>query len=198
MSGKCRKCKKTISSLYFFVELFCAISFVFIFLYFNNYLETIFFQIITIILITIFIIDSKHFIIPDELNFLLIFLFIIHFFLPDKSISFTENIYDFVFGGIIGFCSIWTIIFLYKKFKKIEAMGLGDAKLMTAFGCFFGWQSIPFILFFASIFGLVYAARSIVEKKRNFKNKIPFGPHIILSAIFYFFCGDVIIKFIIT
>ena len=40
--------------------------------------------------------------------------------------------------------NIWLIIFLYDKFKNVEAMGMGDAKLMAAIGLFFGWQSIPF------------------------------------------------------
>jgi len=34
-----------------------------------------------------------------------------------------------------------------KAIKKIEGMGLGDAKLMVGIGLVFGWQSIPFVLF---------------------------------------------------
>ena len=44
-------------------------------------------------------------------------------------------------GGAIGYFLIWIIIFLYKKIKKIEAMGLGDAKLLAGFGFLFGLKS---------------------------------------------------------
>ena len=80
LSGKCRNCKKQISPSYFFVELISGLSFIFLFFNLDNFYEIIFYQIVFLILLMIIIIDLKHFIIPDELNFALIFLAIIHNF----------------------------------------------------------------------------------------------------------------------
>ena len=68
---------------------------------------------------------------------------------------------------------------------------------MAAIGLFFGWQSIPFILFFASIFGLISVLPSMINKKKNLMTQIPFGPSIIYAAFLYFFKGREIINIII-
>ena len=69
-------------------------------------------------------------------------------------------------------------------------MGLGDAKLMAGVGLLFGWQSIPFVLFVAAILGLLLVMPSLVEKKKNLKSKIPFGPYIITAGLIYFLFGN--------
>ena len=198
LNGKCRNCKKNISPRYFFVELISGLSFVYIFINLNNFYEIIFYQIVFLILVMIIFIDLNHFIIPDELNFTLIFLALIHNFFIDFNFNFNENLNQSIIGGLVGFSVIWSIIFLYDKLKNIEAMGLGDAKLMAAFGLFFGWQSVPFILFFASIIGLISVFPSLINKKKNMRTEIPFGPSIICAAFIYFFKGQEIIEFLIV
>ena len=198
LNGKCRNCKKNISPRYFFVELISGLSFIFLFFYLDNLYEIIFYQIVFLILVIIIFIDLKHFIIPDELNFTLILLAFIHNFFIDFNFNFNENLNQSIIGGLVGFSLIWSIIFLYDKLKNIEAMGLGDAKLMAAFGLFFGWQSVPFILFFASIIGLISVFPSLINKKKNMLTEIPFGPSIIFAAFIYFFKGQEIIEFLLV
>ena len=198
LNGKCRNCKKQISPSYFFVELISGLSFVFLFFNLNNFYEIIFYQIVFLILLMIIFIDLKHFIIPDELNFALIFLALIHNFFTDFDFNFNADINQSIIGGLIGFFVIWSIIFLYDKLKNIEAMGVGDAKLMSALGLFFGWQCVPFILFFASIIGLISVLPSIINKKKNLRTEIPFGPSIIYAAFIYFFKGQQIIDFLLV
>ena len=69
-------------------------------------------------------------------------------------------------------------------------MGLGDAKLMAAIGTFFGFKSIPLILFSSSIIALLLVFPSLINKTRNLKAEIPFGPYILISSGFYYFYGD--------
>ena len=68
-------------------------------------------------------------------------------------------------------------------------MGLGDAKLMAGVGLLFGWQSVPIILFFSSVIALLVILPFLINKKKNLKSKIPFGPYIIISGILYFCYG---------
>ena len=146
LNGKCRKCRKPISLKYFIIELITGIGFLLIYLNFNNYLTIIFLSVLFLLYLIIFFIDLKHFIIPDGLNFGIMALAIFKNFLPNFNTSFIHDVNQSIIGGIVGYLSIWIIIYLYRVIKKIEGMGLGDAKLMTGIGLLFGWQSIPFVL----------------------------------------------------
>ena len=88
-------------------------------------------------------------------------------------------------GGVVGYSIIWIIIFSYKKLRKKEGMGLGDAKLLSAIGFWFGWMSIPFILFFSSFIALAYALPSLLNKSKNMSSSIPYGPYLVLGCVLY-------------
>ena len=197
LKGKCRQCNKKISINYFFVELITGIFFITIFLYTHNYFDFVLINLILILFLIIFFIDLKHFIIPDILNFSLIFLGLLKNFIPTKNLNFNYDIEQSIIGGVIGYLTIWIIIFLYKKLKNLDAMGLGDAKLMAAIGTFFGLKSIPLILFFSSIIALLIVLPSLINKTRNLKAEIPFGPYILISSGFYYFYGDKIYQILL-
>ena len=138
----------------------------------------------------IFFIDLENFIIPDSLNFLIMGLALVKNFIPSFNTSLIHDINQSLIGGIIGYFSIWLIIFLYKTLKKIDGMGLGDAKLMAGIGLLFGWQSIPLVLFLSSILGLFFVIPSLLKKQKTMKSEIPFGPFIIIAMLIYFVFGD--------
>jgi len=198
LNGKCRKCKKVIPLRYFIVEIITGIGFLLIYLNFNNYPTIIFLSVLFLLYLIIFFIDLKHFIIPDGLNFGIMALAIVKNFLPNFNTSFIHDINQSIIGGIVGYLSIWIIIYLYRVIKKIEGMGLGDAKLMTGIGLLFGWQSIPFVLFISAVLGLVFATPSLISKKKNFRSKISFGPFIITASLIYFLYGDFLYSLILV
>ena len=190
LNNKCRKCNKSISPRYFLVELTTGITFLLIYLNFQNSLTIIFLSILSLILIIIFFIDLENFIIPDSLNFTIMGLALLKNFLPNFNTSLIHEIDQSIIGGMVGYLSIWLIIFLYKTIKKIDGMGLGDAKLMAAIGFLFGWQSVPFVLFVSSILGLIFVIPSLIKKQKNMRTEIPFGPFIILACLIYFAYGS--------
>jgi len=198
LNKKCRSCNKVISPRYFIVELITGIIFLLIYLSFNNLSTIIFLSILSLILIIIFFIDLENFIIPDVLNFTIIALALIKNFLPDFNTNFIHEINQSIIGGIIGYLSIWLIIFLYKTIKKIDAMGLGDAKLMAGIGLLFGWQSIPFVLFVSSVLGLIFVVPSLIKKQKNMRSEIPFGPFIIIACFVYFLFGNYLYSLILV
>jgi len=195
---KCRNCNKKISPRYFIVELLTGITFLIIFLSFKSLVTLIFLCVLSLILIMIFFIDLENFIIPDILNFSIMFLALLKNFLPNLNTSFVQEINQSIIGGIVGYLSIWIIIFLYKTIKKIDGMGLGDAKLIAGIGLLFGWQSIPFVLFISSVLGLIFVIPSLLNKKKNMRSEIPFGPFIIAAGIVYFTFGDYLYSLILV
>ena len=115
---------------------------------------------------------------------------------PNLNQYLFPNYIDSLLGGVIGYSIIWLIIFAYKKIRNKEGMGLGDAKLLSAIGFWFGWVSIPFILFFSSFVALGFAIPSLINKSRTMSSQIPFGPYLVLGCVSYVLLLEQITKFI--
>ena len=184
---RCRCGKKSISFQYFVVELISALFLCLVFATVFNYLDIIIIGLIFYIFVVIFFIDIKHFIIPDSLNLSLISLGILKNFLPETSLNLNQDMFQSLFGGTLGYFTIWLIITLYKKIKNVEAMGFGDAKLLAGIGFILGFQSIFITLFIAAILGLIFSVPNLLNRKSSLKTAIPFGPFLILASIIYFF-----------
>ena len=185
LKGKCRSCGNKISSQYFLVEFISAISFVIIYHLYGISMTTLLLIILSIFFIIIFFIDLKHYIIPNELTFPLMFIGFVKSFDPNLNQTIFPNYINSLIGGLFGYLIIWSIILFYKKFRNKEGMGLGDAKLMAAIGFWFGWLSIPFTVFISSIVALILVIPSLLKKTRNMSAQIPFGPYIIIGSIIY-------------
>ena len=196
LKAKCRDCSAKINVKYLLVELICALSFVWFFYLFGLSLTTLLFFILSIFFIIIFFIDLKHFIIPNELTFPLMAIGLLKSFDPNLNQYLFPNFLNSLIGGVAGYLIIWMIIFIYKRLRNKEGMGLGDAKLLSAIGFWFGWISIPFILFFSSFIALVLAIPSLINKSKNLSSQIPFGPYLILGCILYLLLLEKIILYL--
>ena len=190
LKGKCRQCSKPISFQYFIVELLTAINFCLIYYIYGLSITTLLLIILSIFFIIIFFIDLKHFIIPNELTFPLMFIGFVKSFFPNLDIEIFPNFINSLVGGVLGYIVIWSIIFLYKKIKNKEGMGLGDAKLLSAIGFWFGWVSVPVIIFFSSLIALIYVSPTLINKSKNLSSQIPFGPYLIVGTIVYIIFGN--------
>ena len=198
LDGKCRKCKKVIPLRYFIVEITTGIIFLLIYLNYNDLSTIIFLLVLSLIYIIIFFIDLENFIIPDSLSFSVMTIALLKNFLPNFNTNFIHEINQSIIGGMVGYLSIWLIIYLYKVIKKIEGMGVGDAKLMAGIGLLFGWQSVPFVLFVSAILGLIFVLPSLLNKQKNMRSEIPFGPFIITACLIYFIYGDFLYSLILV
>ena len=185
LKGKCRCGKSKINLQYFLVELVSAISFVLIYYFYGVSITTLLLIILTIFFIIIFFIDLKHYIIPNELTFALMLIGFIKSFDPNLNQSLFPNYINSLIGGFFGYSIIWSIIFFYKTLRKKEGMGLGDAKLIAVVGFWFGWFSIPFVIFISSMVALIFSIPSLIKKTRDMSTQIPFGPFIIIGCLIY-------------
>ena len=185
LQGVCRNCSKKINTQYLLVELISGFSFAICYYFFGISITTLLFFILTICFVIIFFIDLKHFIIPNELTITLMVIGILKSIDPDLNNEIFPNFINSVLGGVIGYVLIWLIILFYKKVRNKEGMGLGDAKLLSAIGFWFGWVSLPFILFFSSFIALVSVLPDLIKNKKNLTSQIPFGPFIILGTLSY-------------
>ena len=179
------------------VEIIAGVSFILIYLLDYPLITKVFLAVLLILYLIIFFIDIKHFIIPDVLSFTIITLALLKNFLPSLHSHFTHDFLQSIIGGLLGYFSIWIIIFTYRKLKNTEAMGLGDAKLMAGIGLLFGWMSLPVVLFVAAVIGLVMVIPSLLQGQRNLHSQIPFGPYIISAGIVYFIFGNTLYQLLL-
>ncbi len=190
---KCRNCKTKISFQYFLVETISLINFLVLYLIFGLSLTTLFLIILSVVFLIIFFIDLEHYIIPNSLTYSMMILGFIKSFVPNLDPIF-PNFLNSLIGGLLGYGIIWSIIYFYRQFKKKEGMGLGDAKLFAVIGFWFGWISIPFVIFLSSIIALLSVLPDLLRSSKKLSSQIPFGPFIILGTIFYLVFQDNFVK----
>ncbi|MDC3126423.1 prepilin peptidase [Candidatus Pelagibacter sp.] len=182
IKGRCRKCKKQISPNYLIVEILSSFSFFIIYFLYGATATTLFLIILCLSFIIIFFIDLKHFIIPNSITYPLMILGFLKSFDPNLN-SLFPNYVNSLIGGLFGYGIIWLIIYFYKVLRNKEGMGLGDAKLFSVIGFWFGWVAIPFVIFSSSIIALSSVIPSLLKKNKTLSSEIPFGPFIILGCL---------------
>ncbi|EEB85287.1 prepilin peptidase [Roseobacter sp. GAI101] len=84
---------------------------------------------------------------------------------------------DQVIGTVAGFAVFWAIGAAYFRARGIDALGLGDSKLLAAAGAWMGWQALPSMILISSITGIAVALVRGGDSSAN----IPFGPSLALA-----------------
>ncbi len=189
---KCRYCQKEISWQYPLVEIFTAIIFVWVFYYLNinGFLlsNLVFLFIIFSFLILIFIYDLRHMIIPDVLIVVPTFLTFIYFLGKDIDLlnHFLSGLFSFLFFLLI------VLITLGK------GMGLGDVKLVFFLGFFLGYPNIIVALFLSFLIGAIMGIGLILNKKKEMKSEVPFGPFLVIGTFIAYFWGNWLFNFYLS
>ena len=197
LKAKCRNCEFRIPFRYPVVELLNLFIFLLVYLFFGFTLTTLLLWLLFLSFIIIFFIDIEHFIIPNQITFPLMTIGFLKSFDPNLHFIFPNYINSLI-GGIFGYLIIFSIIYFYKNLRKKEGMGLGDAKLFAVIGFWFGWISIPFVIFLSSIIALISITPSLLKKTKGMSSEIPFGPYIILATLVFLVFKEDLIKIILT
>ncbi|HEY0427895.1 MAG TPA: prepilin peptidase [Pyrinomonadaceae bacterium] len=215
LGGKCRNCKNAISPRYPAVELLNALLFLLVFwqIGFNPFL-LVALVFVTAIVALIFI-DAEHMILPDVINFPLLFFALIvrlafafafgsaYFsdlqFFPLNQMSnlpvWLVSLIGAVLGGLVGGGFLWLVGAIWKKLRGVDAMGLGDVKMMFAVGAILGWRltllSIFLGAFSGAIIGVVVISR---QKDKDLQTQIPFGIFLGIGSILVLLFGEQMIR----
>jgi len=202
--GKCRNCKEKISWQYPLVEVFTGVLFVLVFsnfqplvLNFQNVLQIFYPLAILCLLIPVFVIDLKHYIIPDKFVIFLCalsFVFNIIFDFLNWRIGVLDCwIASFSVSGIIAALLASGFFLLIILISRGKWMGLGDAKFAIFMGLFLGLPKIVCALFLAFAMGAIIGVVLIFLKKKKLGSEIPFGPFLVLGTLISMFVGNQII-----
>lgn len=173
--GKCRYCKAGISMRYPATELACALLCLGIYAIFGFTAEGLLCMACVPVLMSLFLIDIDHFILPNQLMLALFAAGALRLML-----GWTQgfDVMPYIVAALCyGFLS-WGLGFAVEKALKKEALGFGDVKFFFVAGLWLGIDALPYFLMLSGVSGVIFALGW-----RYFKNTpvFPFGPALIAS-----------------
>lgn len=234
LGGRCRGCRKPISLRYPLVEFICGILFLATFLGFGISWALPGYLYFTWALLVVSVVDLMKSEIPHKVTIPGILIGFIYAFLSSlgmapnlSALGFMNDLWygplaDSILGAFSGGGILFTIGFLWKKIKNVEAMGFGDVMLMTMVGAFLGWKAILVTLFLSSFGGTLAGVILIITdalkrkimpekvgdgqsiilledgKATTFKSYIKYGPFIAAGALATMFFGDKLLYWYIS
>lgn len=215
LGGKCRYCKERISIRYPAVELFTALVFVVVYwrLGFTPILPVGLVFAATIIALVF--IDAEHMILPNVITypFFLAALLVrltfpmflsANYFTDLAHAPFTQmigyplwvqSLLAAILGAAAGGGSLWLIGEIWKRLRGVEAMGLGDVKMMFGVGALLGWRLAILTIFIGAFVGAIAGAAIIINRRdKDFQSQIPFGIFLGAGSLISLLFGDKLIE----
>lgn len=86
-------------------------------------------------------------------------------------------------GAAVGGGFLWAVGAAYGRLRGVEAMGLGDVKLMAMAGAFTGPKGVVFTLLAASVTGAAVGLALIPLRGKSLKDALPFGCFLAPAAL---------------
>jgi leader peptidase (prepilin peptidase) / N-methyltransferase len=189
LKGACYQCKSPISIRYPLTELFSLFISLYACWHFTLAPQLIFVLLALWLLIPMVLIDLEHQLLPDSLTLSLLWLGLI----ANTQALFTD-LPNAVLSAAGAYLFLWLFIKLFYLITGKIGMGHGDFKLFAAFGAWFGWMALPFILLVSSICGAVIGVIYLKINNKSNDTTIPFGPFLCMAGIIYLFWGKSLIN----
>lgn len=186
--GKCKNCKNKISISYIIVEVLTATLFVYAYMLYGISFNSLAFIIFYSGLLIIFFTDFKYYLILDKITIPLSIVGLVFTFFNFNP--FDVDILSSLMGGAVGYLVIYIIRFLFFKIRKVEGMGLGDAKLFLMIGIWLGIKSIYLILASSALVGAIVGSLIIYFYKKDKDFQIPYGCFIVIASALYPYLGS--------
>ena len=212
LRGRCRACGVSISARYPAIEALTALLFALVFLHDGLTLALPFDLIFVAALVALIFIDAEHMILPDVITLPgLLFALIVRAFVPNTDgLAFLSegllvgwpvwsiSLAGALFGAAIGGGSLWLMGWLWERLRGVEAMGLGDVKMMFMVGAYLGWPLTVVTIFLGVMSGaFIGVGLMLWRRERDMQMLLPFGIFLGLGAILSLLAGQQIIDWYI-
>lgn len=180
LKGKCRYCQAKIPAQNPIVELTTGLIFVVTYYLNPDLISVLFYWFIWSALLVIFVVDLKHYIIPDKVLFpalLVVFIYKI------IAAAFSVSLILSALGAAFFFLTLLVL-------TRGKGMGMGDVKYGLLMGLFLGYPLIVVGLYIAFLTGSLISVILLLLGKKKFGQHIPFGPFLVLGTVTAFFWGN--------
>nr|WP_314689477.1 prepilin peptidase [uncultured Pantoea sp.] len=177
LRGRCRACQQAISLRYPLVEATALCSGLVLAILLPP--EQLWFTLLLFwSLLALSLIDAEHQLLPDLITLPLLWVgLLLHCFtlLPGS----TESA---VIGVVSGYLLFWSLAAGYRQLRGFDALGLGDAKLLSALGAWLGWEALPLLILIAASGAIVTVLGMRAIWQRPIHRALPFGPWLSLAG----------------
>lgn len=189
--GKCRYCKAKISLIYPLVELATGILFLLVFHHFGLTLEFLLALAFIAVLLPIFVIDARHYIIPNVIIVTGLILGVVIVCAITYQRADVWYLLTRFIGAVAGGLVLWLIAVIGSAVLRKKAMGGGDIKLMALIGLFLGaWPQLVMVLAFSALSGAIVGSALILAGRKSRQSPIPYGPFLAGAAVLVLLWGD--------
>jgi leader peptidase (prepilin peptidase)/N-methyltransferase len=176
LRGRCADCRAPISWRYPFVEALSGVTLVLLWRTFGADPRFAIASAFALMLIALFFTDWDHQLLPDAITLTgtISGLAVAWFnpFLPGEEWA---RVWAALGGAALGSGLLWAVGAIYGRLRGVEAMGMGDVKMMAMVGAFSGPAGVVFTIFVASLGGAVIGLALIPLRGGSLKDKLPFG-----------------------
>jgi leader peptidase (prepilin peptidase)/N-methyltransferase len=138
-------------------------------------------------LIVLFAIDLEHHLLPNAITLPGIVVGFVFSFFTEPG--WQSSLIGIVAGGGV----LLATFYLWLWVRKIEALGMGDPKMLAMIGAFVGWKLTLLTLMLASLLGSVIGVAMIATRRGGLASQLPFGCFLALGAAVAAFTGNQII-----
>lgn len=188
LGGKCRQCRAPISVRYPIIEIVTGACFVLQGLVHGDDPPLLLSRLVlTAMLIVLFGTDLETMRLPNVVTLPGIVIGLV------SSLFLPPGIVAGLIGAAIGAAIPYAIRWIWLRARGVDAMGLGDVKMLAMIGAFLGWRQVWVVLFLASVTGAVVGLAVMVGKGRSFRTRLPFGTFLAVAAFVASLTGDAVL-----
>ena len=204
LGGRCRSCKTHISARYPAVEALTAALWVAV-AWRDGLTFALPFDLVFVTAITALVfIDAEHMLLPNAITYPgIVFSLVARVALPylmgrphfedlDMLLNgvlagmplWAASLVGALIGALVGGGSLWLMGWTWEKLRGVEAMGLGDVKMMFMVGAYLGWRLTVLTIFLGVLSGSVIGIFLMLRQgKRDMQMLLPFGVFLGIGAI---------------
>lgn len=187
LKGRCSECHHAISIRYPLVELITALLTILVVYKFGVTVQGGAAMVLVWALIALTGIDADSHLLPDRFTF------------PLAGLGLAVNTQNWfvspteaIWGLLLGFLSLWTVVKIFYVITKKQGMGQGDFKLLAVLGAWLGPMMLPLIILLSSLIGSIIGL--VLLKKHGESRYFAFGPFIAIAGIVALFCGSEVMQ----
>lgn len=214
LRGRCRACSAPISARYPAVEAFVALLYLAVFFLHGATLALPFDLLFVTALVALIFIDAEHMILPNAITYPgIVFALVARVAIPlltgkpffdDLEAQMTgapaawpmwaASLVGAGVGALAGGGSLWLMGWLWERLRGVEAMGLGDVKMMFMVGAYLGWRLTIVTIFLAVLAGSLVGITLMLRRgERDMQMLLPFGIFLGAGAIISLLVGASIV-----
>lgn len=215
LGGRCRSCKVHISARYPAVEALTALLWVAVAWHDGLTFALPFDLVFVTAIVALVFIDAEHMILPNAITYPgIVFSLVARLAVPylmgaphfddlpqllDGALAgmplWAASLIGAGIGALVGGGSLWLMGFAWEKLRGVEAMGLGDVKMMFMVGAYLGWRLTILNIFLGVLSGsLIGVGLMMRQEKRDMQMLLPFGVFLGIGAIAALLIGAHIVE----